>query len=553
MIKYLKSKDNLIYNVIFILSLLMIYPMYYFINEMLQFGDPFSFKGGDVMNSHNSDVTTSIYSFAGTFILKDYEYLAAFIFLIFNEILIIFLVVYFINKVKTESFFKKIFVYSSPFFGLGIFTFPLIFIKKSHFNIQYKNLGLIFVNTVISFSILLTTGLLISNAIVAEKYSQYSHNISNVNLSTQPGKENLILITLDSFDNFWTMPHFNNSAFKDFYYFPNFVTPGFYTAESEKIIYSEEIGNNLWDKTLSGYKINTAADVYTGLGPSKFKMLKKYSDYFNVTTINEDFSKYANNEFINEINIKNTKKYGNKVFNDDLPEKRMKNALIDNLKISNDPGMIFWSFYPLHNPYFGDEEGNFSITKCNSVYQSYEMRNYSSSAEFAYNATKDLLVSLKNSSDTFGSIYDNSMIVLFGDHSSHSNFVPNEYSHVGTPIEKNHSSLMIKYPHTSLAGDKPVVVDDIAIYAAHLQKIIDHYFANKNTDQIDWMRNNPNFAIDRKFLTYTSYWMGMYGYYTQFDSNGQLRIVESNSGNFRVSPTDVKIIERQYADEVGWK
>ena len=89
---------------------------------------------------------------------------------------------------------------------------------------------------------------------------------------------------------------------------------------------------------------------------------------------------------------------------------------------------------------------------------------------------------LKKIKNNVTNVFDNSMIIVFGDHSSHQN---NNGDH-------HESAMMIKYPedNNSNAQTSIKVVSDKVVYAPYINDIILEYF--KNRTKLGQLFNNSN-------------------------------------------------------------
>ena len=101
------------------------------------------------------------------------------------------------------------------------------------------------------------------------------------------------------------------------------------------------------------------------------------------------------------------------------------------------------------------------------------------------------------------SVYDNSLIVVYGDHADHSRRTSKPGDALSEEVIANRSNLIIKYPKSlkhSSTKQKMTIIDDRAIYAPHLNQIINH--ALNTEDGVDFIKTNHNFNPDRNFLTF---------------------------------------------------
>lgn len=109
------------------------------------------------------------------------------------------------------------------------------------------------------------------------------------------------------------------------------------------------------------------------------------------------------------------------------------------------------------------------------------------------------------------SIFDNSMILIYGDHVNHSTDF-NEPTEAANAVRRGESALMIKYPNQKVGKQ----VDDRLIYSAQIKGIIKDFskkVLNSNTNYLDYfndkkfnMRQLPFFYGDEyKKMTYVEY------------------------------------------------
>lgn len=563
--EWVSNKVKFTTLIMFLLSILMIYPLYFLSLSIIGNLDNVGWKSPAIM--HHPDSITNSFSY-NTYenICTSVEYQFAYFFLIADGLSIIAIAVYFFHKISCDNFLTKTYIFLSAFLGFGFFLFPVANkkIKPVKISVNFRKItyiSLIFSLMIISFSMLIFSGY---TANINYKSSKINGKIA---LSTKSDQKNLIIFCVDSLDNHWTMPYFLNDKYKDFLYFPYFITPGFYTSESEKAIYSGTIENDLWPRIQNGEVFKYTAPLYESLPEKKLEFILDLG-FNNISLVNEYFSKgdFAKEYDKSPLLLTGKKfngvgstfsKYENStlgLFNNNIPEKNMMLSASNNLSISSDAGVVFSTLNSLHNPYFGDEDGDFSIFKGNSTWISSEMRNYNSAASFVSKYIAEFLDALKLKSDKYGNLYDNSMIVIFGDHSSHSNIPPSNEADAGAKTLKNQSALLIKYPNTNLVEDSPTVMDESAIYGPFLFKIIQHYFRNNGTfeSEKEWITKNSNFRIDRSFITFKPYWQFSGAYLSHLNENGDVVLQNTFNGTPSYYFTNDTEKINQQVEEVGW-
>lgn len=557
----------------FILGIFFVYPIMIFAKVMVNNFDTAGFKS-DIALSHDSNVLSSIGQIDPIDTLHNSRYLIPYLFLVILEVINIVHSVYLISLNPNLSFFERVYIKASMIPGLAVIFLPILYINKWLFRRndwkivigvklnKYFSISMSFIFLILTSSLLLWDSFQISNRM-------FNSVIPNLSFSTKPGEENLIEICVDSMDRIYTSPFFLNSSFKDFYYFTKFVTPGFFTAESEKIIYSENLLNDFWQtdwSQKSKYSWSEISNIDHWLdvtmSASKAKHISNSNHFNNIHLINDIPNRSVLNHNFDALNVTPNINYiSNEMTKFDTvgrfgvtknsQEKNNIEFIKNHMTISDGASRLMYSPITLHNPSRVDKYGNYSLFAGNNTNNSSYMNNYNIPAEWLMSIIGDLFNNMKSLSNEFGNVYDNSMIVIFGDHSSHSNLSPNLNTNVGDELLKNRSPLLIKFPHTRLNGTGPEVVDDVAVYAPFLSKIEEHYF-DAHDDTLAWMRSNSNFNIDRKFISYAPWPLGGQGFISEFNGD-KLESANSLSGSNIIFSDDSDKYIQEVLQEISWK
>ncbi|MCK5867153.1 MAG: hypothetical protein KAG14_02015 [Mycoplasmataceae bacterium] len=145
-----------------------------------------------------------------------------------------------------------------------------------------------------------------------------------------------------------------------------------------------------------------------------------------------------------------------------------KSSIIDNSKKG---ARVLMEDMITHRPYLvGEAGGSLEIHHDEKYANKSIVDNVSKTIEF-----------LKKMKDSSGnSVYDNSMIVVYGDHHSHSNHITNPDNPNDKNFGESRSMLFVKYPHTTTP--KINIVENKVIYSGQINSIISDYF-QKTTQQ----------------------------------------------------------------------
>ena len=433
----------------------------------------------------------------------------------------------------------KVYAVSLFFFGgLGIANifFLISYLtrsKKININIRVPKIVGASILATVPFFALIPLFMSISSSAVDKPTS-----VKEVVYSTNKKAPNLIEIFTDGFDYKAMEPLFSkDEGYKDFYSFPKFVTSGFLTNMSEPFINGGE-EYTLWKYRSKhvGMSNNKAyADTY-----SKFFIpsLKKHMDYAG--------KNFSRNYFINPINLSISDNYTTQISGQPREiEKR-----INNLKVVN------WAQTK------NDNAGKFGVSNLSVGAQAYEWAGNHIKADSSankgtriyindlmthgpistvkggkyslgpnedfYKNTKNAITrymdKLKAMKDKNGSVFDNSTIIIYGDHANHSRRTSKKDDKSGTEVLANRSYLMIKY-----AWDKNTLTNTMrdksnrAIYAPYLNKIIDSAFNSKLG--IKFLDDNSHFDLDPKkdFLTFIGYSpLAFYSHFVNSKVNGKV-------------------------------
>ena len=425
---------------------------------------------------------------------------------------------------KMGKFERKMFSISSLFGGIGIHLF---FIKKrvkdkeSKKRIYMKKASL--VTSILSISALIIIQPILLFYYVFSNSLESEYSFQKISFSTIQGNENLIEIFSDGLDRKNNKDNFVNDAhFKDFVYFDKFMQGGPLTDISLPITWGGFAKYNLLANKI---KLHNQHD--------KDYESEAYSKYFYESLVNEHFKNdktyFNKTTLINPVNVSRSKSYATSTTGDVRELKKdginginwvtARESLKGSFGISkSSPDLISYKWLRsnkssninnskkgarvmindmfTHRPYLIGKEG--------SSLRIHQDDSYSNKA-VPVNIAKTIDF-LKRQKDSHGnSVYDNSMIVIYGDHHSHSNHVVNPNDASDNEFGESRSMLFVKYPRSVQQQIK--IINDKLIYSGQLNAIIEDYFKSNRSlgskyqydnSLITSASNNERFSPDRE-------------------------------------------------------
>lgn len=401
-----------------------------------------------------------------------------------------------INKKQTKGWFGIMSLFLGGL-GLHIILSPLVLINKR--NKKRKSKLLLYTGA--------SVGLVATVAPVAATlaYNSFEKPVvaSPIKFSTNPSSPNLIEIFTDGLDmheedvkDLWT----KDKSLKDFTLFDKFMTVGPETHFSTPSINGDFKLNN-------PFAMMKKYDV----GPEKLMdvvyedgFIKSFIDHMNV-----DKDGFDSRSVINPIGYGTSVSYGPCVSgNPDAIKKLDSNLQVTNWSGARDDAYGKWGISPTspdgdgyawlnknikvqldpnskgarvyiedmmtHRPFMTNGNGRF--TTFNFIYKD--------QVKFIVKNIKDIIASLSNVG-----AYDNTMIVVYGDHASHDFFDKEPTPYRFSP-RKFESAMMIKYPKQSHVQ---METSNRFIYAAQVNKIIDSYFKSPTTFDFNNFYSQPIF------------------------------------------------------------
>lgn len=351
-------------------------------------------------------------------------------------------------------------------------------------------------------TILIGSSIALPIGIFASKNTDEPSTVQSIKLSTKQGSENLIEIFTDGYDFNMENELMPDPSYKDFKMFKHAYTSGYFTVVGKitalgglkefnpyKLL---QRNNNYYDNAyLNTFCTNEATNAmskHLNVERSYFDQVTVMNGYDNFSEGSKLAVKYygdtevAKNKFpgIDYVNWsgardENTGEWGISNMHPDKPAFELAPKKI---KISDKPGRLMLQTDITHEPHVGDENGNGTFKS-----------NLNNIVITNHNMIGKFFDSLKNIKDDLGrSVYDNSLIVVWGDHGN------------GERVEKTidtfaHTNLIIKFPDQ--VQNTIDVVDDKLFYIPQLNNIIDQYFSSKPKDPFNTIFNQPAFSLTR--------------------------------------------------------
>ncbi len=357
-------------------------------------------------------------------------------------------------------------------------------------------------------------------------------DLKSVKLSLDVNKPNLIEIFTDGFDNKLVNEQFKDmqsapnifetqwDTFNQFYGIEKFITAGGLTNDSFPSLVGGDDATNFNfeeqrlidapDKTLLNYVyserfVNLTVDHMNQIGlQNKYIInpigLSDSTSYATQISGDVDYIKSVAPDF-NVLNWGQAKRDNAGAFgiSNKSPDSQIYNWLGDHMESSTEAAHIYLEDLFTHSPNMAKEDGTISWNS--------EFGNEGRKIRTSLNHLAQLFEDLKSVSNGTTNAFENSMIVIYGDHHDHSSPDRDENG----IIQENRSFAMIKYPVTNTPTKAAYTpVSDYAVWSPHIQKIIENGLTPSGG--YDFIKTNPNFAADRNFVTFS----GVQGYYSHF-------------------------------------
>lgn len=348
---------------------------------------------------------------------------------------------------------------------------------------------------------LIGTSIALPIAIFSSKNSGEPSVVSNFKLSTTKGKENLIEIFSDGYDFFDEQKLMPDPSYKDFKMFKYAYTAGHYTPAGKMSalgglkdfnVYKMQQRNNDYLKNVydNAFLSKEATDVMN----KHLNVERSYFDQVAILNGYDNFSegsnyikwwgdtevakkKFPGIDYVNWSGARDTNS-GQWGISEQHPDKAAFELVPKNITLGSKPGRIVLQSNITHDPFTGDANAN--GTKSSNPEQ-VTLANHRTIANF--------IDSLKNIKDLLGrSVYDNSMIIVWGDHASHSR-------DQSTIDDLAHSNVVLKFPDQVQTNID--IVEDKVFYMPQLNNLISTYFKTKPTNPYDAIFSLPAFSLQR--------------------------------------------------------
>lgn len=425
----------------------------------------------------------------------------------------------FILKKSKSNWLKAFAITNVIFGGMGIsniFVIIDLFVKR-------KLKKSLFFKTLTFGGVTVATGLpLIATAMWFTTNSpDKPTSVKSVILSTTRGKENVIEIFTDGFDPIKAKPLFEqDSTFNDFIAMDRMVTGGYLTESSypqmmggfernpfelrsefesnnykipgleQRKDYDAYLHDNFLETVLNRLGSDNISRGYIanpddlGYFPSYFQHVsgspKKVIDRNNDLIKAKADSKALDSTPVNNLEVVNWGQARDEttsgVINNNQNNAAVYKWVSSHIQSSNKEATgsrIFMQDSLTHSPRTTDENAQLSFARVEETGGS----SYDVAYKGMHTAIHNFIEELKNKNPE---AFDNSLIVIYGDHSDHANVTP-EPQDDSRGYEKAHSQVLIKYPHTKTTPrSKDFLTDDkTPFFGPNLKNVISDYFNNK--------------------------------------------------------------------------
>lgn len=389
--------------------------------------------------------------------------------------------------------------------GLGLHVFILVFLTfkkdaKKEKKENSKSSKVIAVAGISSLSALVVVPFV---AVEVTKHPDSPSYADPIEVSLDENNPNLFEIFSDGFDRGMQREGIESDQnFKDFNFFNRFMTAGTNTHKSLPVLWGGRDYN--YFNIMNEHNLNPSnaqSEVY-GKYFLEAGIKHVYSGDFDQRTLGNTqnfsdnpgyFAVYSGTahsvkEMHPDLNINNwsgarDSVYGKWGISNASADKACYEWMGNNIKISSNSkgARILTDDLITHRSFQLDANGNYSLHNFSDEDQQKNLTNIVSNLITKLKSVKKVI----NGKEI--SAYDNSMIVIYGDHSTHG-LATNEGLKMNDDVRHAESLLMIKYPNKSY--NKLNVVNDRYVYASELNGIISHYFNNRNEEPMDYFKNS---------------------------------------------------------------
>lgn len=493
------DKYNLIILIFSFLSLIPISFFIYNLESLIKIADV------RVVNEHMIKATLSKN-------ISDFTILFPFIFGIISWMGSATLSAVFLTKKKISSSYG---LTSLIMGGLGIHLIILLILfvkeisnKKIKLNVNKKILSISLIGTTMSLTVIPYV------FIMAKGSADDPVEGEKIKISLDQNNPNLLEIFSDGFD--WSMQQDameKDSDFKDFNFFNKFMTAGTNTHKSLPVLWggfkdynlfslmdSSNTDSNEIQKKIYGHYFMEAGVNHLHKDEKYFNQRTianptQMSDKPDYGTVNSGTPK-AIKQLDPSLNLTNWSgardanagKWG---ISNSSPDKNSYDWIQNNIEINNDTNSkgarILTSDLITHRSFLLNSKNEFSLSNFSMEDQLKNLRtNF-----------KNLINKLKSISKNGISAYDNTMIVIYGDHSNHEK--------EGETLRHSESLLMIKYPN--LTHQSLNIMNNTFIHSSQLNGIINDYFENRKANPLDYFndqkftnKERPVFIADDAYV-----------------------------------------------------
>lgn len=384
-----------------------------------------------------------------------------------------------------------------------------------------------------------------------------------VEISFDEKNPNMIEIFSDGFDKRFSEEIENDQTLKDFYIFDKFQTEGVLTHITVPTLYDGFSRNNPFSIALNKGITNSREYVdyvYGGhwLETGIEHLSDKNFPYFGQRTVINPITLSSNGVYgatssgtpesimkmdpqLNVTNWsgardENSGKWGISNYSPDMNSMEWLNRNLTTANNGQKGARVFIPNLITHRPFMNNSSGNFSTENI-----SYEQNKKALFGSFE--KLVSVLKSMKNPNAKHladGSIdpnekiknaYDNTLIIIYGDHASHEEIFDEKnngvYDDLASRVRKTESLMMIKYPQVENPTNR--IKSNRYVYSGQLNSIITDYYSNNigNKMAINYFDNSKFDNVPRPaFIHEHEYIMANWS-----DTDNKLVVSKDQSGN----------------------
>ena len=412
------------------------------------------------------------------------------------------------NYVWLFSFIASFFPFGSIFWFTQILRYRQLKATKSKINANKRTWVFLKIVIIIISSVFITIYPLITFLNISRNKPWTSNNYEAPIFSENLSTPNTIEIFTDGFDQDYFLGVANTDKLKNFQIYPNVVTSSFHTEGSYKFLMNgDKEFANLYGKMVA--KDPKYAGILNDNERGKKYLLNGMS---NLEFNNWRTETLRNPDQMNRIGVPSRWLSGKKYHT--LDWMRAKKELKTKYGLGGFSEFSFAYELFIRDIKLGQKKQSYNyledeLTHIPPIVMANGKPNIfgvkiSEANRYLYNFLLRLIKKLE--SIKIGTknltLYDNTNIYIYGDHASHIKLDASPFTKQNS--NKNRTMLIVK---PAVKNEKQRVSSKIhkdrAIWAPFIRRIINHQELFPNDSIVSWIDTNPNFDINRKYITYS--------------------------------------------------